>query len=230
MDRQSLFNQIIGKIKANPRHQFILRRKSVLLIVLPYRMFISGYLARRSKYFKRVLKEIRGQLQQQSESIAQQWCQLQECVKLVEKSRQETAKILNHDLERHTLIPAIETVVRLYDEIIGLKIIAEKTGQEAKDFPAFKQLVRALQISARTAEDQIACLGIETIAPSDGDELDAQKHLAYHPVDTNRKELHGRVSQLFSPGLMYRGKVLRQARVSVFRYRSEKDIEIQKGE
>lgn len=230
MERQSLLNHILEKIKTNPKHQAILRNSGVLLIALPYRLFLNGYFARRSKYFKRVLKDIRRQLQHQSDNIAQQWLQLQECIKITENRRQETAKILNHELERHALNPAIETVVQLYDEIVGLKNLAEKFKHEAKDCPAIVPLLRALQISADIAEDKLAYLGIERLTPAESDELDPIKHSACHAVQTNSEELHRKVSQLLSPGLIYRGKVLRQARVSVFRYSNEKNIEIQKGE
>jgi molecular chaperone GrpE (heat shock protein) len=230
MEKQNLFSHILEKIKDSPKHQAILHNNGVLLIALPHRLFFNGYLVRRSKYFKKVLKEIRRQLQHQSDNIAQQWCQLQEYGKAVECCRQETAKILNHELERHALNPAIETVVQLYDEIISLKNLAGRLKHEAKDCPSIVPFLRSLQISADIAEDKLAYLGIERLTPAEGDELDPLKHNACHAVQTNSKELHGKVSQLLSPGLIYRSKVLRQARVSVFRYSNDKNIETQKGE
>ena len=230
MEKQNLFAQILERLKANPKHQAVLHSNGVVLIVLPYRRPFDAYLARRFRYCKRVLKEIYRQLQHQSNTIAQQWCQLQECIKTTENCRQENAKILNHELERHTLNPAIETVVQLYDEIISLKNLAEKFKHEAKDCPAIVPLLRALQISADIAEDKLAYLGIERLTPAESDELDPIKHNACHAVQTNSEELHRKVSQLLSPGLIYRGKVLRQARVSVFRYSNDKNIETQKGE
>jgi len=230
MERQNLLSHILEKIKASPKHQAILHNNGVLLIALPHRLFFNGYLIRRSKYFKTVLKEIRRQQQYLSDNIAQQWCQLQEHVKLIENSRQETAKILNHEIERHALNPAIETVVQLYDEIISLKNLAERLKHEANDCPSIVLFLRDLQIAADIAEDKLAYLGIERLTPAEGDDLDPRKHLVCHPVDTDKKELHGKVSQLLSPGLIYRGKVLRQARVSVFRHSNDKNIEIQKGD
>ena len=60
-------------------------------------------------------------------------------------------------------------------------------------------------------------LDIEKITPKTGDNIDHQLHAAHGHTDTHDDFLHGKINQVFAPGIVYRGKVLRQAKVSMFR-------------
>lgn len=218
MEEERLLNRILGKTNSGQKYKNKLRNDWVLIIALPYRFLSDVYLARRFKYFKTVQREVRKEIKQLSNTVEKQGRCLTQCVNALRNFQLQIGKVLNHELERHALNPAIKTAVVLHDEIINLKTIAEKAKQEAKDCPIIQPLLNSLQISACIAEDKLAYLDIEKITASEGDDLDPQKHHCCNSIKTNDGKLHGKVSKLMAPGLIYRGKVLRQAKVSVFCY------------
>ena len=58
----------------------------------------------------------------------QQQRELAWCVNTVQQCQQQAAKLIDHDLERHALNPAVKTVVALADEIIRANDTANKNS------------------------------------------------------------------------------------------------------
>lgn len=141
------------------------------------------------------------------------------CIDSLKECQQQTAKVLNHELERHALNPAIKTIVGLADELFRLNDIAERLDQGAGANAELQQLKDQLEISAYIARDKLAYLDIERIMPSKADDIDPKKHDIAGDTGTNDKCLHGKTSRLITPGIIYRGKILLPAKVSVFVYR-----------
>ncbi|GAI32797.1 unnamed protein product [marine sediment metagenome] len=136
---------------------------------------------------------------------------------IVQQCQQQTAQLVNHDLERHALNPAIETVVALADEIIRADI-AKKLTQEFESEVALDLLHEKLHSSAEIARDRLTYLDIKKINPSSSDTAEPDKHNVCVAIETNNKSLHGKISSVLTEGIIYRGKILKQAKVSVYRY------------
>ena len=179
--------------------------------------FLSCLLLPR-KQINKALKACTGQLQQLTETVKWLGQGYQQCVKDVKTCQEQTEKVLRYTLEKHALEPAIKTVVDLSDEVLRLDDIAQKLLQSSEFNNELKTLANELQISAAITTEKLTHLDIDRLTPSKGERLDPKLCEVRDFVNTQDKALHGRIAKLISPGLWYRGKVLRQSRVSVFRY------------
>lgn len=56
---------------------------------------------------------------------------------------------------------------------------------------------------------------------SAGEKADGQFHEILQVIDTEDQEKEGRISQVYSPGIFYMGKLQKKAKVSVYKYRKE---------
>ena len=144
-------------------------------------------------------------------TVANQTKGFEACIDTVSKCQDQTAKMLNSQLERHALNPAIEAVVALAEELAGLKtksITAEPNSR----------LTEEINIAAAIASEKLAYLDIEKISPGEFTCLIPHHHEVCGAQQTDNPQLHGKISMLLSCGIIYRGKVLKPAKVSVYRY------------
>jgi len=99
---------------------------------------------------------------------------------------------------------------------------ALKNSQELD--PQIVSLIESISSTAEIAESKKASLDIQSIQPAEMEELDKDMHNIVDTVNTDDESKHKKIHQTFSPALIYRGKVLREAKVSVYRF-SEKVAE-----
>ena len=128
-----------------------------------------------------------------------------------------TADLLNRAFERHALYPAVRAVWALAEEISGLNRLAKETADRISGCPALRPLMEAAALASLVAEDKLACLDAKRICPCPGESFNPARHEPVGVVETEDESQRGRVAELVSPGLEYRGEVLRQARVKIFR-------------
>ena len=179
--------------------------------------FLSCLLLPR-KQINKALKTCKEKLNQLTEAIKWLGQGYQQCVKDVKTCQEQTEKILRYTLEKHALEPAIKTVVDVSDEVLRLDGIAQKLLKSSESNDELKTLANELRISATITTEKLTHLDINRLIPSKGKRLDPKLCDVCNFVNTQDKALHGRIGKLISPGLLYRGKVLRQPKVSVFRY------------
>jgi molecular chaperone GrpE (heat shock protein) len=141
-----------------------------------------------------------------------------QCLDIAAKCQEQATQALNHVLERHALNPAVETVVALAEELLRLRDIALQPNTDGSPAGRLQTLNEEINISAQIAREKLDYLDIAHITPSRADPIDPKRHSICRCTDTTDKALHGTVSQLVRPGIMYRGEVLRPAAVAVFRY------------
>ena len=141
----------------------------------------------------------------------------EEYLSIVAACQRDTAAVLNHELDRHALHPAIEAVVALAEELSHLKECASRVPDANGDGAGVDRLRGEIDISWSIAREKLAHLDVRTIAPAPGEGLDPKLHAVCGYTVTTDEHLHGRIGQVVTPGITYRGKVLQQARVLVFR-------------
>jgi len=139
---------------------------------------------------------------------------------LLAACQRDTAAVLNHELDRHALHPAIEAIVALAEELSHLKDCARQLLDGCAGREEVGKLRAEMDLSCTVARERLANLDIERIAPAEQEKLDARVHMVCGHVATADEDLHGRIHKLVTPGIAYRGKILRQARVLVFRLKS----------
>lgn len=186
--------------------------------IVPCLQLLRQYLVRVVKFFRTMLEDLGKKIQRLNETVDRHERGFQQCVNIVKNCQEQTARILNYEFERHALEPAVETVAALADELLRLDHVARKLLQGNESNVELKTLANELQISGSIAEDKLSYLDIERIRPSRTEVIDPEKHSICDYADTENKALHGRISKLITPGILYRGKMLRQARVSIFRF------------
>lgn len=182
-----------------------------LILFLQYAYSQLNMLAERSRETEQRMDQLGTIVERLSNQYDRHVAALVNCQK-------ETAGILNHELERHALNPAIEALVKLAKELTDLpERIGQSTGGVGteKEFAGIQQ---EIDISCSIAREQLAHLDIEIIAPSQAQKFDKNAHTICGCVETADEHQHGKISKLVTPGIVYRGKVLHQARVSVFRF------------
>jgi molecular chaperone GrpE (heat shock protein) len=179
---------------------------------LPFNVFSRVY-----KLIHRLLRRQHDRFGELTEVVQQQTTGFEQCLNTVRNCQEQTAKILNHELDRHALNPAIESVVLLANELERLHGLATQMIGEGRVCAKVQKLIDDLVVSGQIAQDRLRHLDIEKIAPSLNDNFDPKLHTVCSYSDTNDPLRSGCVSEIITAGIIYRGKVLRQARVSVFR-------------
>ena len=181
-------------------------------------VFSTGHIERRLRSIEAVPRELRRQarhLDRRLERLNRGYLQ---CLDIAAKCQEQATQALNHVLERHALNPAVETVVVLAEELFRLGDVALQPNTDGSPAGRLQTLNEEINISAQIAREKLDYLDIAHITPSRADPIDPKKHSICRCTDTTDKALHGTVSQLVRPGVIYRGEVLRPATVAVFRY------------
>jgi len=164
------------------------------------------------------LDQLVDQLRQINESQRERTGELENYLKIVAECQRQTATLANRELERHLLHPAIEAASTLKGLIDDLLEQAAGLPENEAFCPFVKPIVDSIKQAASVAEAETKSLGIETIAPRHLNDLDAHRHDVKQTVAADDNTSHGKIERTLVPGLAYRGKVLRQAKVSVYRY------------
>ena len=149
--------------------------------------------------------------QKQADNLERYWQIAADCQK-------QTAAFANNQFEKNALYPAIETVdslTRLIDQIHNQ---TTNMSEAQIQCPLFKDITSSIAQAAQVAQAKRQYLDIESIEPDELDDFDPNKHEIIQVVVTNDNSKHKKIKQTLVPGLIYRGKVLRPAKVSVYRY------------
>ncbi len=164
--------------------------------------------------------------------VEQQYRRCDDYLAILAACQRDTSNALNHELERRAIHPAIEAVVALAEELARARdCVRDCAGGVDNESPGAAgigggagsgmDLVRpVLDISCGIAQEKLANLNVEMIAPAKGDALDAMQHTVCGCVDTPDESLCQKISSLVTAGFAYGGKVLRPARVIVFRMKA----------
>jgi len=145
--------------------------------------------------------------------------QLQSCLEVTARCQQSTSQIVNDNMQRHALEPAVKAlaaVVCSVSEIASHEVFDNKGYCRPLD--SLSQSVAGAQ---QMAAEKLDSLDIEIIRPSYLDDFDPQLHQINTTVAAADKDAHARISRTLVPGLIYRGKILKTAKVSVFRYQNQ---------
>ena len=175
------------------------------------------HMLRAIETLSRNFKQMEKKVSSLAETVNGQGKEFGLCFTSLRKCQRQTAEFAGSIFDRHALWPAIRTIVKLADEIDGLKSKAEQFKPEddlSGNLESFKQ---ELGISASIAAEQLACLDIERITPAKGDAIDTGRHRVCSCVETDNKELHRRICEVTKPGIVHRNNVIEPAAVSVFR-------------
>ena len=170
------------------------------------------------KHFEKTLFGLSNDINTMKLSVDENRHSLDKCVQIVAQCQQQMAKLIGRDIERFALNPAIETLVTLYDEIVHLNHMAAKDDNKDDLANSFEVLRQQIQLSANIAKDKLNHLGIEKIRPIQKEMVAPAKHDVRTCTLTDDKNLHGRISSVLSEGIVYRGNILKQAKVSAYRY------------
>ena len=143
---------------------------------------------------------------------------MERCVIITNEYQRNIEKSVNHELQRHVLYPAIESVALLADHISQLgqeiqRIIA--THQLCELFGPLQEMIAQSEIAT---QQQMEHLGMHWIRPNEFEKLDAKEHDIKQAIDVNDKNIHGKIKRTLIAGLAYRGTVLRRAQVAVYCY------------
>jgi len=164
------------------------------------------------------------QLQQIKESLLKvlECCHNQnnqvDYLRIVADCQKQMAEFANNALERHALNPAIETVFILTNLIQELRKQSVALMDKQASCPLFTSILNSIEQAANLANAKCQSLEIEKIAPAELEDFDAQRHEIVQTAITKDSSIHKKIEQTLVPGLIYRGKVLRQAKVSIYRY------------
>jgi hypothetical protein len=169
------------------------------------------------------LRDLERRLDRLGTSVEQQYRRHDQHVAILVACQRDTANVLNHELERHALYPAVEAVVALAAELSHLRDCASQLLGGGGDGAG--KLRAEIDISCSVAGEKLANLDVQRIAPAEGEQLDPKTHSVCGYVETADESFHGRISKLVTPGTVYRGTVLRQARVIVFRLKPSENQE-----
>jgi len=140
-----------------------------------------------------------------------------EYLRIVAECQKQTAALAGNELERHALNPAIETVFIL---TIALQDLGAQSAalNKSQTCPFVSSILHSIAEAVKLANDKCEYLDIVKIEPKELDDLDPQQHEIIKTVRTRERDKHRKIQASLIPGLLYRGKVLRQARVCIYRY------------
>lgn len=173
--------------------------------------------------FGQRIRDLEEQLQRLGTIVEQQYRRDGQHVAILAACQRDTAGILNHEVERHALHPAVEAVVALAEELSHLQDCARELLDGGVSGDDVDKLRAEIDISCTVAREKLANLDVQRITPAEGEELDARTHAVCGCLETADENLLGKISKLMTPGIAYRDKVLRQARVILFRLRRSGD-------
>lgn len=183
-------------------------------IQLPFNVLSRGY-----KLISKLLRRQHDRFGEITAAVQRQTTGFEQCLNTVRNCQEQTAKILNHELDRHALTPAIESVVLLANEFERLHGLGAQLIGEGQACAKVQKFIDDLAVSDQIAQDRLRYLDIEKISPSLNDSFDPKLHTVCSYSDTDDPSRSGCISEMITAGIIYRGKVLRPARVSVFRHK-----------
>lgn len=140
------------------------------------------------------------------------------CLQIVAECQKEAATFANRVIERHALHPAVEIVDYLANLIRQMNEQAASLTAGQTHCPLFQPVLDSIVEATKMAQAKCEYLDMETISPRPLDDLDPEKHEVRQAVPTNDTGKHRHVERTLIPGLIYRGTVLRRAKVSVYRH------------
>ena len=152
---------------------------------------------------------------------------LERYFQIVADCQKQTAAFANNQFEKHALHPAIETVdllSRLIQELYEQSNDLTLTDSQPQ-CPVFSTLIHSITQVSQIAKQKCLSLDMELIEPNRFDNFDPGKHNIEEALNTNDSQMHKKIFEMLNPGLLYRGTVLRQAKVSVYRFCKEKSAE-----
>ena len=174
--------------------------------------------------FCKFLITMREQVKQQDRQMSQvlelrgkDLTMLQQCFDAAADCQKQTAQIANSQLERHALHPAIITVDLLEDLITQIAIQADSIP-DIQPESQLSKLIEYISESRKIAALKKEHLDIIDICPSGLETLDSDRHEIVRAVNTEDKSKHRKISETLKSGLIYRGSVLRRAKVSAYRF------------
>ena len=188
----------------------------------PSAVLFEGYVYRQLKVLDKSIHELEKRLDRLDANIEQQYHRHGEYMSILAACQRDTASVLNREIDRHALHPAIETVVALSEELSHLKDYVSQMPNGSPDHENIEKIGGEIDLSCTVAQERLANLDVQIITADRGQELDARVHSACGSIVTVDRDLQGKISKLVTPGIAYRGKVLRQARVTVFRMKTSK--------
>ena len=169
-------------------------------------------------YGKAKLKPLCQRIDRLDETVSRLDQNYQHCVESLKACQQQTQQLLQQQLERHALHPAVEAVVVLAEELLRLNTLQQNVDQATDVEAARKNLTDELNISAAIAMEKLALLEIQKIVPQIKDPFDRDRHNVCSLDPTSESDLAEKVQRVVTEGILYRGQVLRQARVVAYRY------------
>ena len=147
---------------------------------------------------------------------------LESYLQVVTACQKQTAEFANHVSERHALHPAVETVDFLATLIGQLNEQAAPLVEGQMCCPVFQSLLDSIAEAAKMALAKREYLDIESMCPEPLDEFDSEGSEIRQAVCTDDPDKHRRVERTLIAGLIYRGTVLRRAKVSIYRHTEQK--------
>jgi hypothetical protein len=132
--------------------------------------------------------------------------------------QKQTAELANQSIERHALHPAILTVDLLADLISQIARQADTLINNQDISPSLAPLMPLISDAAKIADSKKAQLEIQTVSPVDGDNLDSSLHEIVKAITTDDEGKNKKVHDTIAAGIVYRGKILRPAKISVYRF------------
>jgi len=139
-------------------------------------------------------------------------------LQIVADCQKQTSAFANNQFEKNALHPAIETVDSLTRLIEQIHDQTTNLSEAQIQCPLFKPILSSIAQAVQVAQAKRQYLDIESIEPDELGDFDPNKHEIMQAVVTNDNSKHKKVKETLVPGLIYRGKALRQAKVSVYRY------------
>lgn len=174
-----------------------------------YKFFASMHtqLSRQNRLLSKVLKA-------RDEDLAA----LKNCFYTVADCQKQTAELANQFIERHALHPAILTVDLLANLISQIAHQADALINNQDISPSLTTLMPLILDAAKIADSKKAQLEIQVVSPVDGDDLDSSLHEIVQVIATDDESKNKKVHSTIVAGAAYRGKILRPARISVYRF------------
>jgi molecular chaperone GrpE (heat shock protein) len=143
---------------------------------------------------------------------------MQRYFEITSECQKKTAELVNQNLERHLLYPAVLTVDILADTIRSIAQQTESLALPEQDNAPMAELIEAVRHAVRLVELKKDQLGMKEIRPHELEELDKERHQIVKAVLTEEPDRHKRICQTITSGLVYHDKILRQAKVTVYRF------------
>ena len=143
---------------------------------------------------------------------------LEKYFQIVADCQKQTAAFANNQYEMHALHPAIESIDTLSRLIQQIYQQTTNLSEAQNQCPLFGTIINSISQASQIAKAKCQFLDIEPIEPEEFGDFEPDKHEIKDAVNTDDNSKHKKIKKTLVPGLIYRGIVLRQAKVSVYRF------------